>query len=320
VNTFQKIFFRWVGQQLSKKKEKAKLLVLMYHRILPEPDHILCDDVDVESFNWQMSILKNYYNVLPLQEAVQSLLAGKLIKPSVCVTFDDGYMDNYELALPVLKDKGLPATFFIATQFINTGRMWNDTVIETIRRIPNGELDLRSIGQDVYNISTLSDRLEAIKKILLNLKYLEPDERLNRVTDISAYANSKLPDNLMMSEKQLKEMDSSGMTIGAHTHSHPILSRIPLTRAEDEIRRSRDILNELLNKKIKTFAYPNGRPNKDYNNSHVEIVKKLEFEVAVSTQWGYAHNNSDVYQIPRISLWDKTPLRFNLRMLRTYLS
>ena len=97
----------------------ARLSVLIFHRVLPESDPIFPDEMYAHCFEAMCGWLKAWFNVLPLDAAVASLKAGKLPARSACITFDDGYVDNHDVALPILLRHGLPATFFIATGFLD---------------------------------------------------------------------------------------------------------------------------------------------------------------------------------------------------------
>lgn len=306
------------GTVLSLRGKKAKLIILMYHRVLADPDPYLEDDVDVEAFDWQMSIIHKYYNNLPLPEAVSRLKTGTLPSRTVCITFDDGYQDNYSLALPILQKWNLTATFFIASGFLNGGRMWNDTVIESIRRTKKEELDLSHIGLGAVLAGNESNRVKLIDGLLGKLKYDPMELRLDKVNELAKVASVDLPKNLMMTTDQVKLLSSNNMDIGAHTKNHPILTSIPSDQAFDEVIKSRDELADMLGQKIRSFAYPNGKPGRDYDQQHVNMMKQAGFELAVSTAWGFSNRLSDSYQLPRISPWDKTPMRFGLRILKSY--
>lgn len=125
-----------------------------------------------------------------------------------------------------------------------------------------------------------------------------------------------LPNDLMMSKPQIRELHRLGVEIGAHTITHPILSRTDPQMARREIGASREILQGITGAPVSLFAYPNGRPYDDYDGSHVEMVRACGFAAAVSTSWGAATRRSDRYQLPRLMPWDKTALRFAARLLR----
>ena len=134
----------------------SRLTVMIFHRVLKEPDPLLPSEPDEQQFEARMRAVRAWFNVLPLAEAIGRLQAGALPARPLAISFDDGYADNFEVALPVLRKLGLPATFFVATGFLDGGCMWNDTVIETVRR--SGERSARSLGPRVRTPSDGLDR------------------------------------------------------------------------------------------------------------------------------------------------------------------
>ena len=302
---------------LSRRGSAASLLVLIFHRVLPQPDPLLPGEPDAATFARQMDLLADNFRVLPLREAVAALTRGSLPARSLCISFDDGYANNLKIALPVLRSRGLPATVFVAPAFLNGGRMFNDTVIETIRRAPS-RLDLRSEGLGELDLPDDSARSSAIDRLLAELKYLEPAERLRRVLDIAARVRADLPTDLMMTDAQLRELHAAGVEIGAHTMTHPILTRIDAAAAAREMRESKARLEEITGAPVRCFAYPNGGPARDYDRTHVELARQSGFELALSTAWGAATARSDVYQIPRVAPWDASARGYGLRLAAAY--
>jgi peptidoglycan/xylan/chitin deacetylase (PgdA/CDA1 family) len=292
------------------------LSILVYHRVIAEPDLLVPEQICAREFDWHLAALGRWFTVLPLREAVARLRSGTLPVRSACVTFDDGYADNVTVALPILRRRGTPATFFLATSFIDGGRMWNDSVIEAIRLMPGDSLDARCVGLDTLSISTVDLRRQAINRVLPALKYLRLEERQRRVEELSAQAPQPLPSDLMMTTEQVRHLGASGMEIGAHTVTHPILARLDPERAEAEILDSKQRLEAITGKSVALFAYPNGKPGRDYRQEHVGMVRKSGFEAAVSTAWGIAHAATDLFQLPRFTPWDKTSGKFTLRLLR----
>lgn len=302
------------GKLLSPGGARGCLSTLIYHRVLPEPDELHPGEVDAQSFDWQMLLLAQHCNVLSLEEAVQRLLTDSLPPRAVCITFDDGYADNAIVALPILLRYGLTATFFISTGYLDGGRMWNDTIIEAVRRAPNGDLNLAEEGFGVLSLSNPKERISAFQRLIDEIKYRPADERTETTTAIANRVSVALPDNLMMSRGQVRELYASGMAIGAHTVSHPILANSSAQVARDEIDSGRMELQEIIGAPVKLFAYPNGKPGRDYLPEHVDIVKKLGFSAAVSTTWGVATSTTDRWQIPRFTPWDRSPVKFMARL------
>jgi len=289
--------------------------ILIYHRVVAEPDALLPDLPSADEFDRQLAALERWFTVLPLREAAARLRDGTLPVRSACVTFDDGYADNASVALPVLRRRGVPATFFVSTSFIDGGRMWNDSVIETIRARKGDVLDARTIGLESLDISSTESRRQAIERVLSTLKYLPQEERQKRVETLAAETSRPLPSDLMMTTEQVRSLHASSMEIGAHTVTHPILARLDAVQASSEIRESRQRLEAITGKPVTLFAYPNGKPGKDYGREHVDMVKRMGFEAAVSTAWGVAHAQSDAFQLPRFTPWDRTPGKFVLRLM-----
>ena len=290
------------------------LSILIYHRVLAKKDPLFPAELDAAEFDHQIRMLNSCFNVLPLIDAARHARAGTLPARAACITFDDGYADNAEIALPILKKHGVSATFFVATGFIDGGRMWNDTVIELVRRTNDGAIDARSLGLGLHPIDSIVQRQAAIPALIKQLKYLSFDERARQVEALCRLVQTPLPDNLMMTSAQVRELHEAGMDIGGHTVLHPILARLPSAQARDEIVRGKEMLQEIICEPVRLFAYPNGKPDSDYKAEHVAMVRELGFEGAVSTAWGAQKGNDDVFQLPRFTPWDKSRLRFAMRL------
>lgn len=295
--------------------DRSRLSILIYHRVLPGPDALNNWDPTAAEFEGQIRALSRFFTPLPLSEAVERLRKGTLPAHAACVTFDDGYRDNVDVALPILRRHAVPATFFIATGYLNGGRMWNDTVIESIRRCEPPDLDLTSLGLGIVPLSTAELRREAIGKILSALKHLPGGEREAKVAGIEAIVDTTLPRDLMMRDQDVRALRAAGMEIGAHTASHPILTRLASVDARREIDQSHERLTAILGEPVSLFAYPNGKPGQDYAAEHVRMVRDAGFSAAVSTAWGVASMDSDLFQLPRFTPWDRRPARFALRLL-----
>jgi peptidoglycan/xylan/chitin deacetylase (PgdA/CDA1 family) len=134
-------------------------------------------EVDAATFDWQMKVLSEHFNILPLHDTIIRLQTGSLPSRAACITFDDGYADNLNIAVPILQKHRLHATFFIATGFLDGGRMWNDSIIEALRQAPGPALNLSSLGLGNYQIRTFEERRRAAGALLSALKYLPLKER-----------------------------------------------------------------------------------------------------------------------------------------------
>jgi len=306
---------RAVFDVVTRRSQGNCLSVLIYHRILPAPDPLLQYEPDVRSFERTMRWVGETFNVMPLELAVQSLKEGKLPPRALAITFDDGYANNATLAAPVLGGLGLHATFFIATGYLDGGRMFNDAVVEAVRRCRAEVLDLQSLGLGSFAIAADGERRSAIGSILETIKYRDENTRAELAERIADVAGVQLPTDLMMSSEQAAGLARSGFGLGGHTVSHPILAGKDYETAQREIVSGRKRLEDISGSRIGLFAYPNGRPDKDYVRATATLVRELGFDGAVSTSIGVAKVGSDPFQIPRFTPWDSRPLRFAAQLI-----
>jgi peptidoglycan/xylan/chitin deacetylase (PgdA/CDA1 family) len=292
----------------------GRLSVLLFHRVHATADPLFPGEPDKDRFEACMEVVRDCFTPMPLFEACEALDRGRVPPRAVAITFDDGYADNFQVALPVLKRLGLHATFFVASSYLDGGRMWNDSIVEAVRRCAEAELDLTHLSLGRYALKDGPERRAAIQGIIGALKYLDPVERSRRAEAIGAKLGVSMPSDLMMTSAQVRDLASAGMTVGAHTCSHPILARISDGEARREIADGREQLEGIVRSPVRLFAYPNGKPGQDYLRVHVDMVSELGFRAAVSTAPGAADRGGDRWQIPRFTPWDPGPERFALRL------
>jgi peptidoglycan/xylan/chitin deacetylase (PgdA/CDA1 family) len=304
---------------LSRPGERGRLSIFIFHRVLSAPDPLFPDEVDIERFSQILDWIGAWFNVVPLSRAVDDLAAGTLPARAAAITFDDGYADNLLNAAPCLAERGMPASFFIATGFLDGGRMFNDNVIEAVRHTTLDHIELSSIGVDPVPLGTTAEKRGAIDNILRAIKHRPPAARADAVQYVVEACGAILPDDLMLTSTQLCSLAAMDVEIGAHTVNHPILATLDVKAAEQEIAGSRETLEGLLGKRINLFAYPNGKPGQDYLPEHVGLVKRLGFRAAVSTAWGAADCSSDLFQLPRFTPWDRSKYAFFARSFRNLL-
>lgn len=299
---------------LSSGGPAAKLSILIFHRVLPHRDSLFPGELVAEEFDAVIGWIKNWFNVLPLEEAAERLRQASLPPRAASITFDDGYADNYTHAAPILQRHQVPATFFIATGFLDGGRMWNDTVIEAIRTTARESIDCERLGLGIVPTRSVEERRAALARFIPALKHLPHAERDDAVSVVAELCDAPLPDDLMLTSRQVRGLSSLGMSIGAHTVSHPILAQCDAAKARTEIAQSRADLEALLGETVTLFAYPNGKLGSDYTLEHVEAVAALGFTAAVSTNPGASRHGDDVFQLRRFTPWDRSRQRFGFRL------
>jgi len=301
-------------------KNANKLMILTYHRVIEDNDWNDPDEVKVAQFKLHVDVLSRYFNVFTLSDGVRKLQERSLPGRAVTVTFDDGYRDNVSVALPILQARNVPATFFIASGFLNGGIMWNDVVIESVKRSPLHDVDLGYLDLGRKSLASNEEKRRVIAALLGKLKYLPQQQRDAATLDIMERFQSSTPDNLMMETADVLKLRDSGMEIGGHTRTHPILAAAADADAAAEIRLGKEDLEAMTGCEISSFAYPNGRPDQDYDLRHVDMVRQAGFVRAVTTASGCADGNSDVCQLGRMSLWHRSKPKLVLRMLLNYFS
>lgn len=304
-----------IANALSPAGPGARLSILIFHRVLSQPDALLASEPDIRRFNEVIGWVSHWFNVLPLDRAVAQLRGGTLPPRAAAITFDDGYADNASNALPVLQHHRVSATFFISTGFLDGGRMWNDSIIEAVRRCDHSTLDLQPLGLGLHPMGSVAQRRDAIDHLLGGIKYMEPGRRRETVNHIVQMAGARLPDDLMLRSRQIRALRDAGMQIGAHTVTHPILETLTDVQAQQEISSSKTALESLLEEPVHLFAYPNGKPGVDYSAKHVAMVRSAGYCAAVSTAPGAAMSVGDAHQLPRFTPWDRTRSRYGMRML-----
>jgi peptidoglycan/xylan/chitin deacetylase (PgdA/CDA1 family) len=313
--------FRLAISMASPGRFRGKLTILTYHRVLAARDVLLPgDQIDVRCFAMHMQALASHFTVLPLPEAVDMLYANRLPSRAACITFDDGYADNYTEALPILKAHGFSATFFVCSQYLGHGLMFNDLVNESIRRSPFQSVDLSLMGLGTVSLADEQAKRSTSAALVKHIKYLSADDRDLACEQLkTVLAPGQALPQLMMSPDQLRGLSQIGMTIGGHTHTHPILTRVSLDSARADTQRNMDTIKSITGKSPSVFAYPNGIPDVDYDARHVAMLRELGFRAAVSSAYGVAHTRSDPLQLPRFAPWGNDPRPFVLRLIRNAL-
>ena len=266
-----------------------------------------------------MEYLATYFNICSLEEAVERMLLKDVPDNAVVVTFDDGYRDNYLNAFPILKELSIPATIFLATDAIGSQRvLWHDRVFSAFRETRKSVLDGFGHHPERLNLTTIEEKLCAQAKFLNFIRSLPNEERLFwidfLVRKLEVVDRKEVP-NLMLSWDEVKIMHGNGLCFGSHSVSHPILSRIAIDDAREEIQESKDTIENKLGTSIRTFAYPNGSPN-DFDESTKNILRETGYICALTTKFGTNESDENLFELRRATPWDHDIYSFALRLNR----
>ncbi|MGP9801185.1 polysaccharide deacetylase family protein [Rheinheimera sp. NSM] len=303
----------WMLKQLTAAN---RLTILIYHQVLAEPDPLFPGQMHAARFAQHMALLQRYFSPLPLSEAVQRLQQHRLPRAAVAVTFDDGYANNLDVALPILQQYGITATCFIATGFSDGQSMWNDIISDTVRHATasakTAALNFTAFGRQLPPALPLQDVAQLIQALLMAVKYLPPAQRL-AIAQTFAADNAFSPQPVMMQPVQLLRWHQAGMELGAHTVNHPILATLDDNTAATEISQSKQQLSAL-GVPVNGFAYPNGRFGKDFGQRDMALVQQAGFDFAVSTNSGSNGAQQDKFALRRFTPWDTSMLKFHARL------
>jgi len=302
-----------------KRRSAPPFLILIYHRVHPEPGPFMIDAIPPDRFEGQMRHVARSYRPLPLEELVERSREGTVPKGAVAVTFDDGYADNEEHALPILRRHGIPATVFLVTGCMGTGRApWHDRVLLAFAGTRRREARVPGLpdGAPPLPLGTGEERSRAAFRALAALKPLPEAERLAAVEALRAELGGGDPEEearLMLDWERVRSMRRAGVRFGSHTETHPILSRVTAARAREEVTRSKRAIEEALGEEITLFAYPNGRPE-DFTEETVQLLRDAGYRAALTTSFGANEAGDDPMRWRRGTPWEESPARFALKL------
>jgi peptidoglycan/xylan/chitin deacetylase (PgdA/CDA1 family) len=273
---------------LARKLTPNLLTVLNYHRIedpFPDGFDTFRPNVSATSsdFAAQMDYVSQKYNVISGTE-LAAFIKGRHQLPAhaTIITFDDGYYDNYTNAYPILKARDLPAIIFLATGFIGTRKpfFW-DLITYCFFHTQKEQAHFPLLGAQSWDHG--STRETVTQHLIEALKKISDMEKQKIIDQLPKILGVDLPDdafkNLMMSWSHARELSENGIELGAHTASHPILTRISLDAVSAELLQSKQHVEAEIGKPSLSFAYPNGQSS-DFNNEVMDRVHRAGFEIA----------------------------------------
>lgn len=312
-------------KHIKKLSTAPRALVLMYHRVA----QVTADPWDLavtkENFGQHLASLKS--NVIPLSELIGQLREGRIKKNAVCITFDDGYTDNYMTAAPVLEKYNCPATFFIAAGYINRKEMfWWDTLSAIFLRKPQlpPELSISINEKSFHFILEDNGRISAPQlaahekwrwparpttqrcKIYLDLWQAIRDSSKDEIDSIlkalikwSGFSHKYTADIAPMNTEQLSQLSANKLfSLGVHTMSHPALGQHGRHVQEEELLSCRKYLQQHFSNYTDAVAYPYGH----YNPDTLSIMKSASFLAGFTTQERPVRLSTDIYQIGRMKV------------------
>lgn len=300
---------------------RGKLTVLLFHKV-PKQAHALDpSELDLASFERILDAAMRFFCILPLQDAIAALQTDRLPPRSACITFDDGYPDWLVNVIPALERRGVHATFFVTTGQFNGVPMWNERILYAIERAPDSlaPLLLQGSGLQPIRLDSAVHRQHAIHQLDAFLKYQSPESKERMLEQLEAHVGAQRHNVPVMSADDLRAIYAKGFGIGAHSVTHPILSRCEQDFAYREIAGAREDLESRIRGRVSAFAYPNGIPGKDFGAEHIAMVQRAGYVHALTTDTGTATAGTSPFQIPRFTPWGPSPTRMAFQLARNLL-
>lgn len=293
---------------------KRAFPVLSYHRVNDDGDAFLPATPTVV-FEQQMAFVARTYVVLSIEELVARMDRGDVPANALAITFDDGYRDNLTHAAPILARYGLAATVFLVSGLIGSSQApWFDRIAMMLKRTK--VTSYRAPWGEEVGLASTRARVAAVDGLVAYLKTVS-DEEMRQVVDGLAstleVASAEFAKGPMLSWDDVHALLGLGFSVGAHTVSHPILSRLSPERARAEIEGSRAMIKAGCGVVAQAFAYPNGRAD-DYTGAVVQMVRNAGFSCALTTRFGVNTSTTPRFELRRGTPWEEHVPTFGLKL------
>ena len=286
--------FRWANRK--------NVLILTYQRFSNEKTQAT---ISAEEFELHLNYLSKNNCVLPLSDIIDKLEGGRTLPPNTtAITIDDGYRDSYEIAFPLLKKFGIPATVYAITDFLD-GKIWvwTDLMRYVLVNTKCNQLKLEfdEIDKIKIDLTDKLQRLETATRINSRLKKLPNEQRDEKIQAIAGDLNVKLPevppaDFAPLDWNEACEMDRENIKIESHTVTHPILPNLSAEQIDFEIKCSKNRLEEMLGRRVEHFCYPNG----SLNENALSAAGNAGYKSAVTTIYGFNDAQTNLHLLHRI--------------------
>lgn len=280
---------------------RRHLFILMYHRVDYQVSPLFETVVRPEFFEKQIAFLKKHFRIIGFDDLDRDASEAGYEEDAVILTFDDGYRDNYLHAFPILRKYKVSATVFLPTDYVGTGRLlWYDRLAWIFSKgtsIPNADVlsdngisdELSPAIRECFS-GTADRRRSALRAVAARIKAVPPQARDRFLYTLAGICQPEPwpgnGDRVMLSWEEVREMSRSGISFGSHTNSHALLSSLSEGEARTEIGGSKRTIEEKIQKRVNTFAYPYGK-TQDYRTGNVfRILREEGFDYACSTNRG----------------------------------
>jgi len=294
----------------------GRAAILAYHRVLDPADQDL-DAVEPgmyvtrDAFRSHLDLLRDRTRIVPLAELARQLLTGgKPPRGTVALTFDDAWLDTYQVAYPLLRAAGLPATVFVPTALVDAGhRFWFSRAAAAIKHLYIRREGLRAAFPDEkmpaearFIMDVLADnpsRTAYFQRIMTGCKELGEEARAATLDFLEVLAGKiDVPRRDLADWEELRLMSRDVFEIGSHTARHLLLTQLDSEGVKRELSESRESIAARLGRPPASFCYPNG----NYTPQIAKLVARAGYACAVTTAAGFADPPADIYALPRLGV------------------
>ena len=279
--------------------------ILAYHSVSPPNDYCI-DTIRVSPslFEKHICFLNKHYNVISLDQVIDCLRDKQPFpEHAVAITFDDGYLDNYEHALPVLNKYGATATFFVVSSVVKeNAAFWVGWLQNAINNCPQNNAIEERFANDNFDGS----KQTLIDLISVQINTGNRQQRQKLLAEVAALVNctpwhsAQAED--MMGIGELRALAQAGMTIGSHTESHAIMSSLSDAAMTEELQNSKNDLEDLLQTEVNHLAFPNGPGVINCDARTARLAAKAGYRSAATSRRGVVRMDSDLHLLPRHSI------------------
>jgi peptidoglycan/xylan/chitin deacetylase (PgdA/CDA1 family) len=299
----------------------SKFGILCYHRVGTQGVPLF-SRLEPSAFAAQMRYVKKHYRVVSLGQLCDELRDGRRVPPTLAITFDDGYRDLYTHAFPVLQKYQIPATIYLIGRCMESGEVpWYDRIFLALKAAPGESLKVELEGPREFRITSPSARGSAAWEMVSYLRSVQDTRR----QEWCAAFERQIPlpagelEGRMLDWNQVGTMHRAGISFGAHTMSHPVVSQLDPRALEEELVVSKQVLERGLGVRVEDFAYPFGKPE-DGSVAAEEILRRAAYRSAVTTTQGFNTTGSDRLRLRRLQIAEDTSLaNFAFNVSRLFL-
>jgi peptidoglycan/xylan/chitin deacetylase (PgdA/CDA1 family) len=277
-----------------------RLLVLGWHNIDPTPYAPAAPCAGRQGFERQLAVLDRIATVVPLAEAVDTLAAGGSLPPrAVALTFDDGYADWLDAAVPALDGRGMHGTFFLVSDILSRRvTAWWEDLADAVDRAEVAHVEWAGRTHDLSTRRARHATHQALKR---ELKLVDGASRAAAVEAIAERIAPAPPPRppLFLDWDGARALAATGHGIGSHTVTHAILAREEPEAQLAELVESRRALEEGLGQTVDLLAYPNGNDG-DYDERTMAFAEQAGYRAAITTRAGLAGSNASPFAMRRV--------------------